>query len=141
MRLARFLKLNINIRMTPPFKNVVGAATLLIMDAMWLYLFMATRYGELIHGVQKRPMHLRIGYAFAAYAIMLLGLFAVVNPGPDVATAASRGAVFGIVLYGVYNCTLLAVLSDWSPGLALADTLWGGILFATASAAMAITGS
>ena len=36
----------------------------------------------------------------------------------------------GILVYGVYETTTLAILKNWSPTTALIDTTWGGTLFA-----------
>jgi uncharacterized membrane protein len=42
--------------------------------------------------------------------------------------------LFGLVIYGVYDSTNYAMLKKWNPYLAMMDTLWGGVLFATTTA-------
>ena len=46
--------------------------------------------------------------------------------------ATSRGGAFllGAATYGVYDFTNLATLTKYEPAFAIADTLWGGVLFA-----------
>ena len=42
--------------------------------------------------------------------------------------------LLGFIIYGVYDATSYAVFKKWSPGLAIVDTLWGGILFSLTTA-------
>ena len=47
-----------------------------------------------------------------------------------------QGAVYGLVLYGVYDFTNRAILEKWSLRLALADVAWGMVLNGTMTAAL-----
>ena len=38
------------------------------------------------------------------------------------------GIVFGVVAYGTYNLTNMAVIKDWSSVIVWIDMMWGGIL-------------
>ena len=40
------------------------------------------------------------------------------------------GFIFGLVAYGTYNLTNMAVLKNWSPTVVFVDMFWGGILTA-----------
>ena len=40
------------------------------------------------------------------------------------------GFVFGLVAYGTYNLTNMAVLKGWSPTVVFVDMFWGGSLTA-----------
>lgn len=35
----------------------------------------------------------------------------------------------GFLTYGIYDSTNYATLKNWDPKIAIADSLWGGILF------------
>jgi len=37
----------------------------------------------------------------------------------------------GAAVYAVYDFTSLAILTKYSPTIAVADVLWGGVLFGT----------
>jgi uncharacterized membrane protein len=37
--------------------------------------------------------------------------------------------IYGVCIYGVYDFTTLAIFKDYDWKFALADTLWGGLLF------------
>ena len=38
------------------------------------------------------------------------------------------GFIFGLVAYGTYNLTNMAVLKGWSPTVTFVDMFWGGML-------------
>ena len=38
--------------------------------------------------------------------------------------------LLGLVIYAVYDSTNYTIFKQWSPMLAVTDSLWGGILFA-----------
>jgi uncharacterized membrane protein len=44
--------------------------------------------------------------------------------------SVSEAFLLGLVIYGVYETTNYALLSNWSFLTVIIDTLWGGILFA-----------
>ena len=58
--------------------------------------------------------------------------------GPTATTwqAIAWGALFGLVVYGVYDLTNRAVLEKWPMRLTLADIAWGCVLCAATSAIM-----
>lgn len=37
--------------------------------------------------------------------------------------------ILGIIIYGVYDLTNMALLKNWNYNIALQDILWGGVLF------------
>jgi len=41
---------------------------------------------------------------------------------------ASNGAVFGLVVYGVYDLTNLGTFINFNWGTAIIDIIWGGVL-------------
>ena len=50
--------------------------------------------------------------------------------------AIGWGALYGLVLYGVYDLTNLAVLEKWTVRMTLADIVWGCVLCGTISVIM-----
>jgi uncharacterized membrane protein len=62
------------------------------------------------------------------YALILFGLYALVLvPGLSSKTTVWRCAVFGMCVYGVYNCVSLIMLPGYSVVVALVDSAWGAI--------------
>ena len=43
------------------------------------------------------------------------------------------GFIFGLVAYGTYNLTNMAVIKDWSPTVVFVDMFWGGSLTAVSA--------
>lgn len=73
--------------------------------------------------------------AIITYGLILLGLYLILlyaqyeSSKPKVILFAF---LFGIVSYGIYNGTNLALLTKYTWGLAIKDTLWGGVLLSVA---------
>jgi uncharacterized membrane protein len=73
--------------------------------------------------------------AGVAYLITLPALAA-----GSLGSAATRGAVLGLIAYGTYDLTSLAILRGWPVNVTVIDMIWGAILTGlTASAAYLIT--
>jgi len=122
---------------------IAAIATLLILDGLWIALFMGRRYSTMIPTLQGgTPMRVRVWTAVVAYLLMCLGLLVFVLPQvrdaardgkSTLRSALFYGGLFGIVVYGVYDATAATVLTDWSIPVALADVAWGGFVYATAA--------
>ena len=119
-------------------RAVVGIAGFLILDGMWLGLLMTRFYRD-----QLGPMARLAGDTFApnwpaaAIVYLLLGSGVALFVAPraaDAASAARWGALFGFVVYGVYDFNNYSTLRQWPLALALVDTAWGTM----ASAACAV---
>jgi uncharacterized membrane protein len=85
--------------------------------------------------LQGSPLTIRWPAVILVYALMAIGLWwFVVRPATSVASAATNGAALGALVYGVYDMTNYATLSRFSLSYALADWLWGTVLFAGTAA-------
>lgn len=110
--------------------------TMLILDALWIGLYMAPAYksalGELM---LDQP---RLASAAAFYLLFAAGvMFLAVAPGLRALswqTAAVHGAVLGLVAYATYDLTNYAILKVWPLDLTLADIAWGAALSAASAA-------
>lgn len=115
------------------------------IDFVWLgYLmggFYKTEMGSLARTVNGalNPIYWA---ALLVYVLIPLGvvLFALprVNPDQLVVSALSWGALFGIVLYGVYDLTNYSLVANWSLRLVIVDIAWGGVLNAIGCLAAAL---
>jgi uncharacterized membrane protein len=47
-------------------------------------------------------------------------------------TSLNEAFLLGVAVYGVYDATNYATLTNYSPTFAIADTLWGGALMSAA---------
>jgi uncharacterized membrane protein len=114
-------------------RNIISTSVLLILDILWVLLFMGKKYTKQVKDIQGTNMRGRLGFAFLAYILMVVGLNMFVLPnirkGHELVDSLKYGAVFGLVVYGIYDCTAAAVFTDWDVGLAALDIAWGAFVF------------
>jgi uncharacterized membrane protein len=115
---------------------VTAIVLLLILDAVWLTAN-APASRRLIAGIQGSPLQIRWIPAAIVYLLIAAGVvaFAVVPPTESVGEAAGRGALLGLVIYGVYDLTNRATLTNYTLPYALADIAWGTFLCGSVAAA------
>ena len=114
--------------------RIISTTTLLVLDFLWIAIFMGSKYNTMIKNVQGSAMTPNLFFAFIAYTLMVIGLNTFVLPGIDVnnvtiSECLSSGFIFGLVLYGVYDFTTGALLKKWDMQLAIIDVLWGGLVY------------
>jgi uncharacterized membrane protein len=108
----------------------IGFITTIILDAVWLGFFMNSFYkasfgtlGRLDASGNWAPVWTS---ALIVYAIIALGIVFFVLPGTTSLTGALlKGALFGFVVYGVYDFTNHAILQNYSLSLVFVDLFWG----------------
>lgn len=115
----------------------------LAIDLVWLGVVMKNFYAQEMGELMRRN-----GDAFAprwvaamlVYLLIPAGLVLFVRPqlGDHAVAwqALAWGAAFGIVVYGVYDLTNLAVLEKWTVKLTIVDMAWGGVLCGVSSLLM-----
>jgi uncharacterized membrane protein len=121
---------------------VVGAVAFMVLDGVWLGLLMKNFYREQLAPI-VRLADGRIApnwpAAFVVYVLLGAGIALFVIPrASTVSSAAAFGALFGLVVYGVYDFTNYSTLRQWPFVLALADTAWGALASAAAATAVRI---
>jgi len=116
---------------------------LLLLDAIWLGVLVKDFYGQQVGEIIRRNetgMNPRWGAATIVYLLIPTGLILFVRPKisaqAGLKSAFGWGAIYGVVLYGVYDFTNLAVLEAWTIPVTLADVFWGGVLCGVLSTAM-----
>jgi uncharacterized membrane protein len=113
-----------------------SAVTLLVLDIVWIMTSTGWLYRPQLGEMLAPQPNLVAGAVF--YVILVLGVVALVVL-PAVAsgswtTALWMGGLLGLVAYGAYGFTNLAILRDWPLTVTLIDTAWG--IFVTASASL-----
>jgi uncharacterized membrane protein len=97
------------------------------IDAVWLKIMAHRTYAAEIGGLlRERP---RVAPAVLFYLIFAAGL-AIFSVFPGISdgspmTAAASGAAMGLVAYGTFNLTNLAIMRGYSTKIAAVDTAWG----------------
>ena len=103
----------------------VTAVVYLTIDI--LYLNSKTDYfNSYFKKVQGKPFVVRKSGAVMAYILLVIGLYYfIIKERKNLIYAF----LFGIFLYGVYDLTNYATLTNWTMEFVIKDTLWGGMVF------------
>ena len=109
----------------PSYKMLVSALGLVAIDFAYLGVIKGY-YARQIAAVQGSPMVVNLFGAVVTYVFLIFGLnYFIIGPG----RSAQDAFLLGLVVYGVFTFTNLALLSKWQLTTAVMDALWGGTLF------------
>lgn len=113
---------------------ILTALFLIILDTFWFSWSLQNVYQPTFTKIQGSPMTLRTSGGLVAWILIAYGLnyFAIVKQ--DVWTSMFRGALFGFIVYGVYNGTNYATFNEYPLETAVIDTVWGTFASALVSA-------
>lgn len=108
---------------------VIAFVLLAVLDFLWLGVLMSSFYkaqfGDLGRIVDGKFEILYLP-AFGVYVLLALGVsFFAILPGASLGTVFFRGAVLGLIIYGVYDMTNKATLIKWPLPLMAVDIAWG----------------
>jgi uncharacterized membrane protein len=107
----------------------IGAVAFMVLDGLWLGLLMKNFYREQLAPIVRLAdggIAPNWPAAFVVYVLLGTGIALFVIPrAPTVSLAAAYGAVFGLVVYGVYDFTNYSTLRQWPFVLTLVDVAWG----------------
>ena len=118
----------------------VGAIVFMVLDGVWLGLLMKNFYRDQLAPIVRLSdgsIAPNWPAAFVVYALLGTGIALFVIPrAPTAPLAAVYGALFGVVVYGVYDFTNYSTLRQWPFVLTLADVAWGAVASAACAAAV-----
>ena len=121
---------------------VLGAVAFMVLDGVWLGLLMKNFYRDQLAPIARLGnggMAPNLPAAFVVYALLGTGIALFVIPrAPSVPLAAAYGALFGLVVYGVYDFTNYSTLRQWPFALVFADVAWGVVASAACAAAVRV---
>ena len=115
--------------------TVIASVIFLVIDVIWLSFATKSFYRPLIGNLlSEKPV---MWAAALFYILYVFGMASVViQPCIDSGNLMKTlftGFVFGLVAYGTYNLTNMAVLKGWSPTVTFVDMFWGGSLTAVSA--------
>jgi uncharacterized membrane protein len=100
---------------------VIAILLLIVVDLPWLLT--VGRYAlKMTEEIQGSPVVMRFGPALVVYVALAYLIYQVKTVG--------EAALLGAATYAVYDFTSMSILKKYELGVAAADTLWGGALFA-----------
>ena len=112
--------------------SLVKISVIVIMiDLIYLNIIKGM-FGQMVKNIQVRPLEINplgvlIAYIFISIAIEKF----IIIPKADLGTAF----LLGLVIYGIFEGTSLAIFNQWSLKVVVIDTIWGGTLFYLATRA------
>lgn len=98
-----------------------------ILDFLWIGGFLLDHFKPMIQRIQGEPMVSNPFSVISAYLI-LIALITIITSKSD---SILEAFIIGFLTYAVYDSTNFATLKHWNLRLAILDSLWGGILFAS----------
>lgn len=106
-----------------------------ILDVLWFSTWsLKAIYEPTFAAIQGSPLELRLAGGIIAWFLLAVGIKYIVVPNGNLYRTFFRGALLGLVIYGVYNGTNYATFSKYPVSTAIADTLWGTFAVGTVSA-------
>jgi uncharacterized membrane protein len=117
------------------------------MDLCWIGFIASGLYrsqiGQFMNIVNDRAV-VNVPAALGTWVLIVTGIQVFVLPratqGSTVWAFLLWGALYGLVLYGVYDLTNFAVVKGWPLAITFVDMLWGGFACAMASLLMGMAG-
>jgi uncharacterized membrane protein len=108
------------------FKLLLSAVVFVVIDSIYLNL-VSNYFSNQIKLIQGSPIKMNFLATLLCYIFLIFGInYFIIKPNRSVQDAF----LLGLVIYGVYETTNMALFSKWSWLTVFMDTLWGGILFA-----------
>jgi uncharacterized membrane protein len=111
-----------------------------VIKTLIVFLVIDVIYLTVIRGGFMRQYFSKFGgfhpkawmYGFIAWVLLAYGLekFAI-KPSSNSNDAFVKGALLGLVIYGVYDFTNMATIKGWTHQFVFQDVLWGTILCGT----------
>ena len=118
--------LNVNI-----LKMIRKMLVLLILDIIFIKFVTSKFFIKMIEKIQNKPFKLNITGAILSYFLILFGQYLFVDPFKKLYSKKKyylHAFLFGIVTYGIFDFTNIAIFSDYKFIPAIIDILWGGII-------------
>jgi uncharacterized membrane protein len=105
---------------------IISAIVFVFIDSAYLYLI-KNYFANQIKIVQGSPMKINLTATLICYLILIFGInYFIIQSNRSVQDAF----LLGLLIYGVFETTNMALFTKWAWLTVLMDTLWGGVLFA-----------
>ena len=114
---------------------LIASIIFLIIDVIWLSIATKAFYRPLLGDLlSDKPVFWAAGLFYVLYMFGMAVI--VIQPCIEPSVIIKplfNGFVFGLVAYGTYNLTNMAVIKDWSPTVVFIDMFWGASLTAVSA--------
>ena len=120
-----------------------AAVLFLAIDMVWLLWLGRSIYVTEIGEILRQPPNMAAAGAF--YALYITGLMIMVIwpavQAQSVVQGMLYGALLGLVAYGTYDLTNLAVMKGFTTKIAIIDMIWGAFLTGAVSTLTVLIGT
>ena len=103
----------------------------LCIDMTWLLLIAKNTYLNAIGPLMRHSFHIKlIPFSLLIYILIVTGILFFVLPRAQgqYAQALWQGALFGLIVYGIYDFTNYVTLAHWPLPITFIDMAWGAVL-------------
>ena len=109
---------------------VTSAIVMLLLDSVYLSAC-SNFFNKVVKNIQGSNLKLNIYGAIICYIFLIFGLnyFVLLDKKLDYKKKLRNSFLLGLVIYGVYEATNIAILKNWTWEALILDTIWGGVLF------------
>jgi uncharacterized membrane protein len=109
-----------------PIVGMIGAV--IVLDATWLTIN-HSNHMKLFESIQKSPLTVRLVPAILVYILIIVAVyFFAVKEVTSFSNAVLRGTALGFAMYGLYDLTNYATLTNYTLQMTLTDMTWGTVL-------------
>ena len=110
---------------------IVTGTVLTTIDLIWLGLYMMKPFFSVVKDIQGtdvrvNPIAAAIAWTLLSFGTTYFGTLQLTNY--SISNAVKTAGLFGLICYGVFDFTNLAIFSKYSLRVAIIDTLWGAVL-------------
>jgi uncharacterized membrane protein len=99
----------------------------IVLDSFW-FQFSLPSYKAAVKKIQGKDMNMKM-LGSIAWLLLSVGMVFFVLPQVHNSEKALRfGALYGLVVYGVFNGTNYAMFDDWNLSISMIDTAWGTLV-------------
>lgn len=103
----------------------------IIMDGIWLGLLMKSTYQQMLGSMLRTAETFEVAHMVTTLLVWMFivsGIWIFVTPLTVYKSNTQTflyGALFGLILYGVYEGTNFVVVTQWPFSIVVVDILWG----------------
>jgi len=124
---------------------IAGLLGLVLLDLLWIGFVASGLYrnqiGHLLNIVDGQ-MVVNVPAAVATWAVIVTGVQLFVLPRASgtgsIPSFVLWGALFGLIVYAVYDLTNYAVIKNWPLTVTIVDIVWGALVCSMTSLCMGL---
>jgi len=109
---------------------IIAAFSILALDSVYLSTIGGPLFTTMVRNIQKEDMKIDIYGVLGSYILIILVLYKFIIMDRR---SPNDAFILGLCVYGIYEFTNIAIFKNYKWIAVIVDTLWGGILFYTAT--------